>query len=86
MREGNEAKKEKKVLTPEEEQFNCGIKLQVLQVKAEMAKAKARARELKIVLQSKPGDEGVLTELKGLKERKKLLKTQKKSLWQQLHS
>ena len=86
MREGNFQKRERKVLTPEEEQFNCSIKLQVMEIKAEMAKVKARVRELKIVVQSKPGDEGVLAELAALKERKGQLKTQKKALWQQLHS
>jgi len=86
VREGNFAKRERKVLTPEEEQLNCGIKLKILEIKAEMAKVKARGRDLKIVLQSKPGDQGVLAELSTLKERKGQLKTQKKALWQQLHS
>jgi hypothetical protein len=86
VREGNFAKRERKVLTPEEDQFNCSIKLKVLEIKAEMAKVKARTRELKIVLQSQPGDQGVLAELGTLKERKGQLKTQKKSLWQQLHA
>jgi len=86
VREGNFAKRERKVLTPEEDQFNCSVKLQILEIKAEEAKVKARARELKIVVQSKPGDEGVLSELAALKERKGQLKTQKRSLWQQLHS
>jgi len=86
VREGNFAKKERKVLTPEEEQLNCGIKLQILEIKAEMAKVKARTRELKIVLQNKPGDQGVLAELATLKDRKVQLKAQKKSFWDQLHS
>jgi len=86
LREGNFGKRERKVLTPEEEQFNCAIKLQILEIKAEVAKVKARARELKIVLQSNPGDQGVLAEIATLKERKGQLKTQKKSLWDQLHS
>jgi hypothetical protein len=86
LREGNFIKKERKVLTPEEEQFNCSIKLQILEIKAEAAKVKARTRELKIVLQNKPGDEGVLAEIATAKNRKGELKTQKKSLWEKLHS
>jgi hypothetical protein len=86
VREGNFGKRERKVLTPEEEQLNCGIKLQILEIKAEAAKVKGRTRELKIVLQSKPGDQGILAELATLKERKGQLRTQKKSLWEQLHS
>jgi len=86
VREGNFARRERKVLTPEEEQFNCGIKLKILEIKAEMAKVKVRGRELKIVLQSKPGDQAVVAELATLKEKKGQLKTQKKALWQQLHA
>jgi hypothetical protein len=86
LREGNFVKPERKVLTPEEEQLNCGIKLQILEIKAEMAKVKARQRELKIVMQNKPGDATVLAELATLKDRKGQLKTQKKSLWDKLHS
>jgi len=73
-------------LTPEEEQINRGLKLKILEIKAEVAKVKVRSRELKIVLESKPGDQGVLAELATLKERKGQLKTQKKTLWEQLHS
>jgi len=76
----------RKVLSPEEEQLNYSIKLQVLEIKAEMAKVKAKQRELKIVLQSKPGDKAVLEELAALKERRGLLKTQKKSLWEKFHT
>jgi len=86
LREGNFAKKERRVLTPEEEQFNCAIKLQILEIKTEAAKVKARTRELKIVLQNNPGDGGVLAEIASLKARKGELKTQKKSLWEKLHS
>jgi len=86
VREGNFCKKERKVLTPEEEQLNCSIKLQILEIKAEAAKVKAKGRDLKILLQNKPGDQEVLAELAILKERKGKLKAQKKSLWDQLHS
>ena len=86
LRDGNYGRRERKVLTPEEEQVNCGIKLKILEIKAEMAKVKARVRELKIVVQSKPGDQAVMAELATLKERKNQLKNQKKSLWDQLHS
>jgi hypothetical protein len=79
-------KKEKRVLTPEEEQFNYSIKLQIMEIKAEAAKVKARQRELKIVLQSKPGDKAITDELAALKERKGLLKAQKKALWEKFHT
>jgi len=72
----------RKVLSPEEEQLNHSIKLQVLELKAEIAKVKARQRELKIARQSKPGDKTILDELAALKERRGLLKAQKKSLWE----
>jgi len=72
----------RKVLSPEEEQLNQSVKLQVLELKAEIAKVKARQRELKIMRQSKPGDKAVLDELATLKERRGLLKAQKKSLWE----
>ena len=85
LREGNFAKRERKVLTPEEEQFNCAIKLQILEVKAEAAKVKAAMRELKLVLPSNPGENQVM-QLATLKQRKGELKAQKKALWQKLHS
>jgi hypothetical protein len=75
-------KKEKRVLTPEEEQFNYSIRLQILEIKAEAAKVKARQRELKMVRQSKPGDKAITDELSALKERKGLLKAQKKDIWE----
>jgi len=76
----------RKVLSPEEQQVNYSIKLQVMEHKAEMAKVKARQRELKIVIQSKPGDKAILDELSALKERRGLLKAQKKSLWEKFHT
>jgi len=72
----------RKVLSPEEEQLNYSIKLQVLELKAEIAKAKARQRELKIARQTYPTDKTILDELASLKERRGLLKAQKKSLWE----
>jgi len=86
LREVNNGTPARKPLTPEEEQLNSSVKLQILELKAEMAKVKARQRELKIVIQSKPGDKTILDEIFALKERKRLLKTQKKSLWEKFHT
>ena len=84
--EGRRMKKEKRILTPEEQQFNCGIKLQMLEMKAEGAKVKARKREIKLMLQERPGDKALMDELNAMKEKKQLFKAQRKSLCEQLHS
>jgi hypothetical protein len=84
--EGKCQKREKRVLSSEEEQFNCGIKLQMLEIKTEAVKVKARIREIKLMLQDRPGDKGLEFELNGLKEKKQLFKAQRKSLCDQLHS
>jgi hypothetical protein len=44
--EGKCHSREKRTLTPEEEQFNCGIKLQMLEIKTEGAKVNARNRKM----------------------------------------
>jgi len=86
LKEEKTPKPEKRSLTTEEEQFNHSLKLQLWEVKAEVAKVKARERELKLILQSKPGDKAILDELVSLKERKQLLKLQKKALWEKFHT
>jgi hypothetical protein len=79
-------RREKRVLTTEEEQFNCNIKLQMLEIKTENAKVKARQREIKLMLQDKtPGDRELKSELDALKEKKRLFNAQRKSLCDKLH-
>jgi hypothetical protein len=84
--EGKCHKREKRVLSPEEEQFNCAIKLQMLEIKTEVALVKARKREIKLMLQDRPGDKELGDELNALKEKKQLFKAQRKSLCEKLHS
>jgi len=79
-------RRERRVLTQEEQQFNCQVKLQMLEIKTESAKVKAREREIKLMLQSKPRDTAELkNELDALKEKKHLFKAQRKSLCDKLH-
>jgi len=84
--EGKCQKREKRIFTPEEQQFNCGIKLQMLAIKSEVAKLKERKREIKVLLQEKPGHQELRNELKALKEKKQLFKAQRKALCDKLHS
>jgi len=79
-------RRERRVLTQEELQFNCKVKLQMLEIKTESAKVKAREREIKLMLQSKPRETVELkNELDALKEKKHLFKAQRKSLCDKLH-
>jgi len=78
-------KKRQGLLTPEEEQRNRALKVQVLSVKMDLAKLKARTREIKMMLQDKVGDKPLIDELVALKEKKKLLSTQKRALVDQMH-
>jgi hypothetical protein len=75
-------KRERRVLSPQEEQLNSALKNQILEVRAQIKQIKARERELKLM----PRDQGILDELVQLKERKALFKTQKRSLWEKMHS
>jgi hypothetical protein len=84
--EGKCHKREKRVLSSEEEQFNCAVKLQMLDIKTEVVKVKGRMREIKLMLQDRPGDKELGDELNSLKEKKQLFKAQRKSLCDQLHS
>jgi hypothetical protein len=78
-------KKRQGLLTPEEEQKNRALKVQILSVKMDVAKLKARTREIKMLLQDKVGDKPLMDELVALKEKKKLLCTQKRALVDQMH-
>jgi len=78
-------KKRQGLLTPEEEQRNRALKVQILSVKMDLAKLKARQREIKMMLQDKVGDKPLIDELVALKEKKKLLSTQKRALVDQMH-
>jgi len=78
-------KKRQGLLTPEEEQRNRALKVQILSVKMDLAKLKARQREIKMMLQDKVGDKPLIDELVALKEKKKLLCTQKRALVDQMH-
>jgi Ni/Co efflux regulator RcnB len=71
-------------VTPEEEQFNHSIKTQIFSVKVEAKKVRERQREIKMMLQEKE-DKSLIEELSSLKEKKKLLKNQKRALIDQLH-
>jgi len=82
--EGNFEKTERKILTPEEQQVNGVIKLQMMEIKEEIGRLKSRQRELKVVLKNTPEDKGFLDELSNLNDREGELKIQKKSLWDQL--
>jgi len=78
-------RKKQGITTPEEEQFNQNIKNQILAVKIEAMKVKARKREIKMMLQDKGDDKGLRNELSALHEQMKLFHNQKKALIDQLH-
>lgn len=78
-------RKRQGLITPEEEQHNLSIKSQILALKIEASKVKARQREIKMLLQDKEGDKALLDELSSLKEQKKLFRNQKRALIDQLH-
>jgi hypothetical protein len=78
-------KKRQGLLTPEEEQKNRSLKVEILSIKMDLAKLKARRREIKMMLQDKVGDKPLNDELAALKEKKKLLSTQKRALVDQMH-
>jgi hypothetical protein len=78
-------KKRQGLLTPEEEQKNQSLKVQIMSVKMDLAKLKARQREIKMMLQDKVGDKPLIDELAALKEQKKVLSTQKRALFDQMH-
>jgi len=78
--------KQKKILTTEEEQLNGVVKLQIVEIKEEIGRVKARKRELKAALKNMPEDKGVLDELQNLKDREGELKTQKKISLRKFHS
>jgi hypothetical protein len=76
------------LITPEDEQNNLAFKAQILGVKIEESKVKARERELKkmmIEMQEGGDSKVILDELSSLKEQKNLLRTQKRDLHDRAH-
>jgi hypothetical protein len=78
-------RKRRGTLTPEDEERNRSLKVQILAVKMEESKVKTRQREIKMMLQDQSSDQALRAELAALKEQKKLLKIQKRELLDQLH-
>jgi hypothetical protein len=78
-------RKKQGLTNPEEEQLNQNIKNQILAVKIEAMKVKARKREIKMMLQDKGDDKALRDELSSLHEQMKLFHNQKKALIDQLH-
>jgi len=83
---GNSGKKEKRILTPEEQQFNCALKFQMMEIKSEKEKLKQRQKEIKMLLQSNREDPELLQQLAAVKEEKRAMKAQKRDLCHKMHS
>jgi len=86
LSEGHYPKRERRVLTPEEQKLNSALKSQMLEIRTEAKKLKSRQRDLKLALQNNPGDKVIKDELDQLKEKKKQFKIQRRSLCEKLHS
>jgi len=86
LSEGHCPKRERRVLTPEEEKLNATIKSQILEIRTEAKKIKMRQRDLKLALQNNPSDAVIMDELSQLKEKKAQYKIQRRSLCDKLHS
>jgi len=78
-------KKKRGLLTPEDEQRNSSLKVQILTAKMDLLKIKSRQGEIKMMLQEKAGDKALLDELAALKEQKNLLTTQKRDFHDRAH-
>lgn len=72
------------LVTPDEERLNQDLKTQIVKLNIESNQVKYRIREIKMILQDKE-DKALFEEMSSLKERKKLLKNQKRALYDQLH-
>jgi len=83
---GNQQRKEKRTLSPEEEEFNGAVKMQIGEVKEEIKKIKLRQREIKMLLQSNRQDPELCQQLAAVKEQKHALKAQKRDLCDKMHS
>jgi len=83
---GPAPKRERRVLTPEEKQFNSSIRDQMKGIRTEVRKIKERQRELKLLKQNNPQDKAILDELAQLKEKKAQFKVQRRSLCDKFHS
>jgi len=86
LSEGHYPKRERRILTPEQEKLNSTIKSQMVEIRNEAKKLKARQRDLKLTLQNKPSAALIKSELDQLKEKKTQLKTQRKSFCDKLHA
>jgi len=78
-------KKKRGLLTPEDEQRNRSLKVQILTAKMDLLKIKSRQGEIKMMLQEKVDDKALLDELAALKEQKNLLTTQKREFHDRAH-
>jgi len=78
-------KKKRGLLTPEDEQRNRSLKVQILTAKMDLLKIKSRQGEIKMMLHEKADDKALLDELAALKEQKNLLTTQKRDLHDRAH-
>jgi len=76
----------RKLLSPEEQQFNASIRMQMFEIRAEIHKVKSRQRELKFLLQANPGEKSAVDELAQLKEKKAQFKAQRRALCEKMHS
>jgi len=83
---GKSDKKEKRILTPEEQQFNCALKFQMKEIKCEKEKLKQRQKEIKMLLQSNPEDPELIQQLAAVKDQKRAMKAQKRDLCHKMHS
>jgi hypothetical protein len=79
-------KPEKRELTQEEEQLNCAIRLQILEINGEMLKLKLRKKEIKSLVKNCQDDQELKAQLVAVKEQKHLLKAQKRDLFDKIQA
>jgi len=79
-------REKKRTLTSEEEQINCAIKLQILEIKGEMEKLKLRKKEIKSLLQNNRDDAVLKSQLADVKDQERLFKQQKREVRDKMHS
>jgi hypothetical protein len=84
--DGSYHKRQKTALTPDQEQQNRALRMQLVEIRIQVSKIRERQRELKLLRQNCPGNKEVIDELDQLKERKGQFKAQRKSLCEKMHS